>query len=131
MKLVSLKWKDESFFDGWSLVHCLWGVILGVALYFGNFSPMESLWLAIALMVAWEALEKAVGIGEYWPNVLSDILVGVLGFVIGFAYLTRFPDQLTLLFWSAVLFMIILEFLGWRAFIKRGHHKKFKFGRRS
>src|SRR3989344_9384190 len=82
--------RDDEFFDLWSIVHLLSGILLGAVLFWLNIKFLPALVIAVLLFVGWEWFESAVKIIEKWPNVLSDIIFGLAGFFISvyfFVYL--------------------------------------------
>lgn len=82
--------RNDTLFDGWSLTHLLWGLVLGWVM-----NPV----IALAIMVLWEPLEIFVlspilarfGIVfgfESLRNSLSDIVFDTLGVLLGAFVLT-------------------------------------------
>jgi len=81
--------RNNALFDGWSIAHLMSGIIMGWLL-----AP----WLAILLLILWEPIEifwlskllkryKLVFGHETLQNSLSDIVVDVVGVIIGFLIL--------------------------------------------
>lgn len=81
--------KGSGAIDVWSAVHFVSGIGLGVV----GLGP----WLAIGAIVGFEVLEAALrgikgkkggGLFEYesWPNVVADIVVGALGYLVIHAF---------------------------------------------
>ena len=69
-------------FDGWSLIHFLSGAGLGVvALFFGGSFEVSTI-VSLVILIGWEFVESFTGIGEPLPNVITDIVLGIVGFFI-------------------------------------------------
>lgn len=114
MKLLELVWRDKNvFFDMWSFVHLLWGIIFGyVLVHFFDFSLLISFLLAFFAMVLWESFEFAVGIKETWLNISSDLIIGPIGFLFGYMVLIEAPYHFQI--FSGILFVVcILASIGW------------------
>jgi hypothetical protein len=92
--------RNNAFFDGWSIIHLLTGVIMGWVM-----SPF----IALLLMILWEPLEILVlspilakfGIifgYETLRNSLSDIVFDIVGVIIGAYILTALLEPPFFLF---------------------------------
>lgn len=76
-------WRHGRYVDLWSLVHLLSGVLLAVGFYGLGFSVVVTVLFSITLLVAWEVFEWAIRIIEPTMNVFFDILIGVIGLIMG------------------------------------------------
>lgn len=84
MKLVEINkyWKEGRYLDLWSINHVLSGVVLG-AILFGLGAPFNwSLLVALALFVGWEVAEISLGIKEHMPNMITDVICDLFGFLL-------------------------------------------------
>jgi len=118
-KWIDFSWKTDAFIDTWSFVHFSWGIILGILIvYYGKLSFWQSILLAVSLMILWEIFEIFVGVGEKWTNVLSDILVGLIGFALAYIIIQNFSFLVNKILIITVIFMLITEYLGWTRLLK-------------
>ena len=79
-------WRHGRFFDLWSLVHFLSGVLLALGFYGLGFSLGATIAFSLALLIAWEVFEWAIRIIEPTPNVLIDVLIGLGGLAAGIGW---------------------------------------------
>jgi len=117
MQWIDFKWQTDAFINTWSLVHLSWGIILGIILSFTRLSPILSFITAVILMIVWEIFEAKVGVGEDWVGVISDMIVGTLGFFIGYLVLTQYQSALFPILGAVVICMIVMEYLGWTSIL--------------
>lgn len=74
-------WKREKYFDTWSIVHFMSGVILGGVTYRLGLGFLWAVAIALAVILIWEVIEWIIKIIEPSPNVLTDIILGFGGFL--------------------------------------------------
>lgn len=65
----------------WTIAHILSGVLLGIGLFWLDWSFLLASIAALVALVGWEVFESIIGIGENVENVVVDILTGIAGFV--------------------------------------------------
>lgn len=115
-------WKHGKFVDMWSVVHLSSGFLLSGFLYWMGYSFELSLILAVAALVAWEGFEWLTRIIEPSVNVFVDIIIGMVGFLVG-AYLyfggARSFDPVD--FWIVLAVTLVLSLWGFLDFKKRGY----------
>ena len=114
MNWFDLKWKSHAFIDRWSFVHVSWGFIFGLGFEYTQFAVLTSLLLVCALLVLWEIFEAFIGFGEGWVGVLSDIIVGILGFFVGFYILSEFHIVFFPLLGAITLVTMVMVYRGWQ-----------------
>lgn len=74
-------WKHGHYVDLWSVVHFLSGLLIGTGLFWLGFSFVWACIIAVALVLLWELYEWMLKIIEVTPNVLLDIVIGIIGFL--------------------------------------------------
>ena len=74
-------WKHGRYVDLWSVVHFLSGLLIGTGLYWLGLSFLWACAAAFTLVLLWEVYEWVLGIVEVTPNVLLDIVIGIVGFL--------------------------------------------------
>ena len=120
--LISSWWSEGVYVDLWSLNHFLFGVIMASFFIWIGYNFLPSLFISVALMIAWEIFEVwHESIFEHAPNMIIDVVVGLLGFLIIHYLLTVYSHNLkapTVLIVSLLLF-ILLEIVGYYNFINR------------
>lgn len=68
--------------DWWSLAHFLGWIV--VADFFVQLNLVKvGFFISLIAMIAWEFLEYQGGIRESWDNRNLDVILGILGFVVG------------------------------------------------
>ena len=101
----------------WSIPHILCGVVLvGVFCYFKiKFWP--NLILSTLIMIGWEFFELYVlNVHEYITNKIMDVVTGLIGFFVTYAFILKFGIK-NMLPWLAVVTIIwlLLNYLGFKA----------------
>ncbi|PIR37236.1 MAG: hypothetical protein COV34_03370 [Candidatus Zambryskibacteria bacterium CG10_big_fil_rev_8_21_14_0_10_42_12] len=109
-------WQDNTFFDLWSIVHILWGAVMGgVALHAlsKTYSYKNLFITAFILIILWEYGEYLVGIIETWGNILTDVILGIGGYYLGYTLPNKLktPDYTILIPVFVVAFT--LTYIGW------------------
>jgi len=79
-------WKHGKYLDLWSLVHFLSGVLLASFFYHLNLDLFWSATFSLIALLGWEFFESVLGIIETTSNVVVDIIIGFVGFLL-FAHL--------------------------------------------
>jgi hypothetical protein len=76
---ISPDWKEGRYFDRWMLVHFMSGVAGGFSNVWFELGVPAVLLLGLAMMVAWEFVEVALGVDESAINRVIDVVVGGAG----------------------------------------------------
>ena len=112
-------WSEVGAIDLWLIVHILWGAVIGLFLIKKGKKFFSSLIISAILIIGWEYGEYLWGIDELWTNIGLDIIIGLVGFVIGY----RLPKRLSL---DPYVFLIplttvvlILNYIGWVNYVPR------------
>jgi O-antigen/teichoic acid export membrane protein len=114
-------WSHGRYGDYWSFVHILTGIIFGISIAYLGFDYWTSFWVVLFLLFAYEAWEFYAGIVEDFENAFTDIVIGQIGFVLGFIYVEHHAGQEMALYALAeacVLALLLLS-IGYRKFLKR------------
>lgn len=114
MELATLfTWQDNSWLDLWTIVHLFWGAILGLFFVSRHKTYAYTFIVSFSLIMLWEYTEYLWGISESATNIFTDIVVGILGVVIGYilpAQTKQNPYQFLI---PLILITIVLEYIGW------------------
>lgn len=113
-------WKHGTYVDTWSIVHFLSGFVLAGGFYFYEVPLVTALTISVFLLLLWEVFEWAIKIIEPSINVVVDIIIGFVGFVIGSQFFYGIGLPLTY-FYSALGLTIVLAAWGFLDFLKRGY----------
>lgn len=113
-------WKHGKYVDTWSVVHLLSGFLLAGVFSRIGYGFSLALMFSIALLLLWEVFEWATKIIEPTVNVLMDIIIGLVGFLIG-AYVFYALDLSYGYFYGALLITVALSLWGFLDFKKRGY----------
>jgi hypothetical protein len=97
-------WKEGRYADLWSINHFLSGVVLGALLFTFGVSFSWSLLIALVLFVGWELVEILMGIKEHMPNMVTDVLFDMAGFLAVAWYFSAVAP----LSWTAMAVIIII-----------------------
>jgi hypothetical protein len=97
-------WKEGRYADLWSINHFLSGVVLGALLLTFGVSFGWSLLISLVLFVGWELVEILMGIKEHMPNMVTDVLFDMAGFLAVAWYLSAIAP----LSWTAITVIIIV-----------------------
>lgn len=121
MKTITrlFSWQDNAFLDLWSIVHILWGGILGFVAIHKKWSFYPSLVIATILIIFWEYIEYVWGINESWTNILSDIVLGITGFITGYKLPTKMKVDPYIFLIPTFLIVVVLEYIGWINYLSR------------
>lgn len=118
-------WEEGRYLDLWSVVHLISGVFLGIILSFLNISFLIAFVIAVILTVLGEVVEIVLNVGESWQNQITDIIVGLIGFVITYMMYPLLAKPLDVVVPVVLLpIYIMLNFLGWRAYRRRQNRTK-------
>jgi len=86
--------KDRSFLDYWSIIHFVFGMLVGFILKRLNIVFITSFFISFSLVMFWEILEHPIfkylikkQFRENIKNQITDIIYGILGFLIYWFYL--------------------------------------------
>lgn len=115
-------WKHGKYVDTWSLVHLLSGVLIASGLYGLQYPFWHALVVSAVMIVVWELFEWLTGIIEPGLNVLVDLVVGAVGFLLGSYYYYKITQVFDLNLFLALLGVTLsLSLWGFLDFIKRGY----------
>lgn len=113
-------WKHGTYVDLWSIVHLLSGFVLAGLFYMADISFVVAIIASIFILLFWEVFEEITKIIEPSINVVVDIIVGFLGFLVG-AYVFYVSHQSSAYAFAALLLTIGLAAWGFLDFLKRGY----------
>lgn len=82
--------KDRTYLDYWSLVHFIFGIVIGFLVKQIGFGFITSLFLTLSVISLWEIVEPTVifkyvikkSFKEKLTNQIMDIIYGILGFFV-------------------------------------------------
>lgn len=106
--------------DLWLFIHLLSGLTLGSLCYILDFSYGLALGIGIGLICGWELFEWLFDIKEHNENKLIDIIIGLLGFWVGYRYMSSNLDHVYLLFIIEICLLGILCIIGWLNYKRYG-----------
>lgn len=113
--MIAVSWSaTEYFLDPWVAVHFLSGILLALLfLRLTKLSKWEAFIVAFELMILWEFFEIPLGAGEEMVNIISDMIFGSLGFMLGvFVHkYQRIRTNVSLLILASLL--AVLATIGW------------------
>lgn len=118
-------WERHEGFDLWSIPHFLYGAIIGFLPSFGISFVLGFAW-TLGSAVLWEIGEKVFKIKESKKNILLDIALSVVAYVLIAALLARYALEQGHLFiaLAAVIGInAIMVYFGWRAHRRRERTK--------
>lgn len=81
-------WREGRYLDLWSVNHVLSGVVLAALFYHFAVPFYLGLCIAIFLFVGWEVAEVLLGIKEHVPNMVTDVICDLAGFLAISYYIT-------------------------------------------
>lgn len=115
-------WKHGRFVDLWSVVHLTSGMALALACLFLGSGFWTSFLIATSLLIGWEVFEWAIGIIEPSLNVTIDLVLGVLGFVLGSYVYYSFESGLSIIALGiSFVTVLVLSVLGFVDFRIKGY----------
>jgi hypothetical protein len=76
---ISTSWSEGRYCDRWTIVHFLCGVSGGFSNALFGLSVEGVYAVGSGLMIVWELIEVARGIGEALENRVVDVLIGIVG----------------------------------------------------
>ncbi len=120
-KFFNAGWSHGKYFDYWSFVHFLTGVILGIGAIIVSAHNFLSFVLIIILLIIYEGLEKKVKVSENFENMLSDIIIGSAGSAVAIFLLPNIissRDIFGVLGLSIIINLICVS-KGWKNYLKR------------
>lgn len=116
---VSFTFLEGKYLDLWTVVHISTGLLLASL---GNMVPVSEPWpffVAVILLILWELVEVRLGIGEHMENIITDILVGCLGYGLAIILFSHTNISAFVLGVVSVVVIVIFDFLGVRAYRRR------------
>ncbi|MDP4000992.1 MAG: hypothetical protein Q8P83_02025 [bacterium] len=119
-KIIELSWNHGIYFDAWSFVHILTGSMLAVLFIILGLSLVTGLIICFILMILYEGLKILKGIAEDLENLITDVVVGLLGFF--FTYKIFIDQSLSNQWIFLVLFLLInamLLYIGYEKYLKK------------
>ena len=115
----SFAWGKKGAIDPWSIVHILWGAVFAILFSVFGWSFKAALIVTVVSLIVWEVFEYAVDMLEPMPNVIADIIVGIVGFWVSFTYLPQEGNIRFLILAILVTLAIVLGYTGWRKWVNR------------
>ena len=115
-------WQKGRGLDLWSIPHFLFGMLMGILPSLIGISFYYALVLTIVLAVLWEILEKIIGVKETIQNILLDVLLSVVAFLLISSLLLSYslhPDDLTVVAIAVLTLFLFTNFSGWLAYRRR------------
>ncbi len=113
-------WKHGTYVDMWSTVHLLSGFVLAGLFFLFGFSFPVAIIVSVFLLLFWEVFEAVVKIIEPSINVIVDIIIGFIGFLIGAQLFYVMDWSVSYVLYGLVL-TIALAAWGFLDFLKRGY----------
>ncbi len=114
-------WSHGKYFDYWSFVHFLTGVILGIGVIIFSLNHFVSLVVIFILLSLYEVMEILARVSEDFENILLDIVVGSIGSMVAIFLLPQIVSKQNIL--SILSLCIIVNLLcvsrGWKNYLKR------------
>lgn len=116
-----LGWGHGRYFDFWSFVHILTGVILGLGALIFSLRPGAALIAIAVALTLYEGLEIASHVAEDLQNVVSDIVLGTLSAALVIYWLGNIIsyNSLFLVLAAAIAVNLLLLRRGWHNYLKR------------
>jgi len=108
-------WKNGKYVDLWSVVHFVAGMVLWYSVAFTGFSFFSCFIFAFILMVLWEFCEWLCKIQESIYNKITDIIIGLIGFIVANSLFVKFNYNNLLISFILLLFLLCV-FNAWRRF---------------
>lgn len=82
MDIYSRSLWERDYLDLWTIVHLLTGMCFGFAIFFYSSPFRDSFIIFTVFVILWEVIEHFHGVGEPLTNQTTDVISGVLGFLI-------------------------------------------------
>lgn len=114
-------WKHGMYVDMWSFIHFLSGFLLAGIFYKFDYSFLSSLIFSLILLIAWEFFEWIIKIIEPSTNVIMDLVIGSLGFFVGWYIFYFLRENFNYYFYTALTISVVLSSWGFIDFLKRGY----------
>lgn len=117
-------WVEGKYFDLWSVNHFLAGLLIAATLFLLKISLFPAFLIAFLLFIAYEIFEVAAQIEEVFTNRLVDVIVDVAGFSAAtyFFFVRGQPFSVPAIIIIVLLF-VVLEIMGFTAWVKRTKRK--------
>ncbi|MEK7187175.1 MAG: hypothetical protein AAB690_01290 [Patescibacteria group bacterium] len=115
-------WKHGKYIDLWSVVHFLSGALLASFFFYLGLDLFWSSTFTLVILLGWEFFESVLGILETTSNVVVDIIIGLVGFLLfaRFHYFESWAFDWRN-FISLLLLTLALSGWGFVDFLKRGY----------
>lgn len=126
LKVVSLSWEEGRLFDLWMIVHLLSGFVIGFSAYLIGIEVLVAYFGTLAGLSLYEVVEEIFRIDETLENRISDIIFGTAGFAVSYSLIAPYveSDTNTLFLVVVSVLCVLMSFLGWRSYKKRGLQKE-------
>lgn len=115
-------WQKGRGFDLWSIPHFLFGILMGISPFLIGISSYSALVLTIVCALLWELFEKLFHIKESMQNILLDIILSVVAFLLTSSILQSYslhPDDLAVVATAVAALFIFTNISGWLAYRRR------------
>lgn len=100
-------WGEGDYLDGWSIIHLLTGLLIGMLINLLDVSSstfLKILPLILLLLILWEIIEYLfLDVEETIPNIILDVILGLIGALIGF-----YMDVVISRYVKTILFVLLL-----------------------
>jgi hypothetical protein len=119
-------WREGKWVDLWSVVHFFSGLSIGFAVYLFHFGTLASTLLVLVSLTAYEMWEVIVEIEEAPTNRFTDVVFGMLGFLLIFIFVAPLlaTNMFILLFGLVLTTNVVMSIAGWHASQKAEALKK-------
>mgnify|MGYP001615761525 CR=1 FL=1 len=124
---VSWSFSEGKYWDLWMIVHFCSGVVKAYIMPFIDAPRNLLIGIAFFGMVTWEAIEYFFDIHEVIENRILDIIFGLTGLLLVSNHVVPYLAEKAPMTWAlagALVVLIILLLLGWKAYEKRSQTKK-------
>lgn len=110
-------WREGLWLDLWSVVHLLSGFSIGFFAYFLKFDPLVLAVITFILLIIYEWWEAFVGIDEAPTNRFMDVVVGMVGYIPAYFYISPTLSHTAHIVTFVCVFAVnvIMSAIGWHA----------------
>ena len=117
---IEASWNHGRFVDLWSIIHIISGVMLGLVVLALDINFFYGLLFALVGMIAYEAYEMILKIIEDAENSITDVVLGILGYIASYQFFGSDPTTNYVLY---LLFFVVVNaalfYIGWQKYLRR------------
>jgi|GEM_PF-6590579 len=110
--------RSLNLIDSWSVPHFLLGTLIAMLTVVFNYPPLPLFFVTLIVAIVWEFFEMRIGIRETRMNVVSDILMPLLAYVVTF-WLLGAPgmthEHHVALLTVTIIFYSLTSYAAWQA----------------